>query len=69
MFNPTIASLGPEDGSPAFLCSAGLKRMVEVFKHFPDQYILNLNYLKSFNNDFLTGATLLEREMTKSIGQ
>lgn len=65
MFNPKIPSLGIEKGSPASLCPAGIHRMAEIFINFPEQYEINLTHLKSFNDEYLTGASLLEEEYNK----
>ena len=65
MFNPKYPSLDDSSGSPAYLCPAGLERMAKDFHRFPEQYRVNLNALKSFNNDFLTGASLLEAVYNK----
>ena len=65
MFNPNIPSLGIERGSPASLCPAGIQRMAEIFKEFPEQYKINLSYLKSLDDDYLTGASLLEEAYNK----
>lgn len=47
MFDENIVSIDIESyNTPAFLCGAGIKRMKEDFKKFPEQYKVNLNYLK-----------------------
>ena len=61
LFDESIPSLGPKGRcSPAYLCGAGIVRMAKEFKQFPEQYAVNVNYLKSFNNEFDTGVSLLE---------
>lgn len=61
LFAFNVPSLVIEDRcTPAFLCPMGIKRMKEEFKLFPDQYELNLNYLKSLDNDELSGYSLLK---------
>ena len=61
MFIEQIPSLGPAGCStPAYLCGAGIQRMAEEFVKFPEQYEVNIKYLKSFDDEFLTSANLLE---------
>ena len=62
LFNPEIPSMGIQGANPATICFAGIQRMAEYFICYPDQYITNINFLKSFNNDYMTGASLLEKE-------
>lgn len=60
MFPVEIPSLGVKGrNTPAFCCSAGLKRMAAEFKKFPQQYEVNMKALKEVNDEFLTGASLL----------
>lgn len=60
LFNPKIPSMGILGVNPACLCHAGIDRMAQIFRTHPEQYITNLEFLKSFDNDFMTGASLLE---------
>lgn len=61
MFIEQIPSLGPSGFStPSYLCGAGIQRMTEEFVKFPEQYEVNIKYLKSFDDEFLTSANLLE---------
>lgn len=48
--------------TPAFLCVAGIKRMADEFKNFPDDYNININYLKNISDDlsYMNGVELLE---------
>ncbi|MBK9636929.1 MAG: DUF559 domain-containing protein [Bacteroidetes bacterium] len=63
LFNETISSLGIEgQNTPAYLCQAGVKRMANEFKNFPEQYKTNLDFLKKQNNPFRTGVEFLENE-------
>ena len=62
LFKVKYPSLGINGSSPAYMCPAGITRMAEIFSLFPEQYEVNINHLKSFNNDYLTGASLLESE-------
>lgn len=65
LFNDKIPSLGLDTGSPAYLCPAGIKRMAEIFKQFPEQYKINLENLKSLDDEYLTGVSLLEEQYDK----
>ena len=61
MFNENIPSLGKKGrNSPAYLCYEGLKRMASDFKKYPEQYRVNVEFMKSQNDDFFTGVSLLE---------
>ena len=61
LFNENVPSLSiTAKNTPAFLCLLGIKRMAEEFKKFPEQYEVNVNYLKSINNNDLTGIETLE---------
>ena len=63
LFPENIPSLNIEScNTPAYLCYAGVQRMAAEFKLFPNQYKLNISYLKSLDNEYLTGAELLEIE-------
>ena len=60
LFDGKIPSLSVKSkNTPAFLCKAGVERMIEEFKKFPEQYEVNKNYLKKINNPFLTGIDML----------
>ncbi len=62
LFDERIPSLGVKGrNTPAFLCGAGVKRMAEEFKRFPEQYRVNLNFLEQANDEFLSGALLLKK--------
>lgn len=61
LFDKSIPSLSVESrNTPAYLCPTGIQRMRSEFQKFPIQYKINLDYLRSLNNDFLTGVSLLE---------
>ena len=60
MFNPNIPSLGKHGrNSPAYCCHAGIVRMAREFKKYPQQYEVNIEFLESQEDDYLTGASLL----------
>jgi hypothetical protein len=61
MFDPTVPSMGKKGrNSPAYCCYAGLKRMADEFKKYPQQYKVNTEFLESQNDDYLTGVSLLK---------
>lgn len=62
LFDERIPSLGIVGRSaPAYLCGSGIRRMAKEFYEIsPSQYNVNVSYLKSLNNEFLTGVELLE---------
>ena len=60
LFNENIHSMDKNDrNTPAFLCGAGVLRMIEEFKHHPEQYRVNKEFLMSQNDQFLTGVGLI----------
>lgn len=66
LFDEQISSLGIKGrNTPAYLCPAGIKRMAEEFKKFPEQYKTNLDSLKKQNDIFKTGLDFLENEYKK----
>ncbi|MBP5643972.1 MAG: DUF559 domain-containing protein [Bacteroidales bacterium] len=66
LFDPTIPSMASSGrNTPAYCCSAGLKRMMEDFKKYPQQYKVNMDALKKENNEFLTGWKMLKKEFEK----
>lgn len=66
LFPDSVPSMGPKGrNTPAYCCPEGIKRMAKDFKQFPQQYEVNMNALKGMNNEFLSGAELLEEEMKK----
>lgn len=63
LFDGTIPSLGVQgQNTPAYLCPAGLRRMAAEFRRFPDQYAVNLEFLKIQNDPYKTGVDFLEVE-------
>jgi len=66
LFNDKISSLGIHGiNTPAYLCPAGVERMAKDFRKFPEQYKTNMRFMKSQNNEYLTGTKYLEREYLK----
>lgn len=63
LFDGKIPSLGIRGlNTPAYLCSAGVKRMAEEFDKFPEQYKTNIEFLKKQNDPYKSGVEFLERE-------
>lgn len=61
LFDESIPSLGSEyHNTPAFLCIAGVERMASEFRHFPEQYEVNIEALKRDPDFDLTRWDLLE---------
>lgn len=66
LFDESIPSMGIKGkNTPAYCCYEGLKRMAREFNCYPEQYVSNLKALQSENDDFLTGASILEEEYIK----
>ncbi len=67
LFNGNIPSLG-KGANPARIRGAGLYRMAKEFLLFPEQYQVNIDYLKSFDSDedydVVCGALALEAMYT-----
>lgn len=60
LFNENIHSMDKNDrNTAAFLCGAGVLRMIEEFKYHPEQYRVNKEFLISQNDQFLTGVDLI----------
>ena len=69
LFPVGVSSLNIElKNTPAYLCVDGIKRMAEDFMEFPDDYEVNINYLKSLNST-LSGVEYLEYFYNKNIHQ
>jgi len=63
MFNESIPSLGIKGrNSPANLCPEGVKRMAKEFIKFPEQYKINIAFLKQQNDSLRSGVEYLENE-------
>ena len=62
LFDEKFSSLNTRGrNSPAYLCPAGVKRMAEEFKKFPEQYKTNIEFLKQQNDPFKSGVEFLEK--------
>jgi hypothetical protein len=69
LFNEKIPSLGIKGkNTPAYLCPAGLKRMALEFQKFPEQYEVNLSFLRKQNNPYKSGVEFLENEFSVTVG-
>jgi hypothetical protein len=63
LFDISIPSMGVKGkNTPAYLCTAGIKRMAKEFRAHPDQYKTNIEFLISQNDPFLSGVDLLIEE-------
>lgn len=66
LFNEKFCSMGIKGrNTPAYLCPAGLERMAHDFKNFPNQYNLNVEFLRKQNNPFETGVEFLVEAYNK----
>lgn len=66
LFDPSVASMSISGrNTPAFCCPSGLQRMAEEFHRYQQQYQVNLDFLESQNDDFLSGASLLKTAYEK----
>lgn len=66
LFDESVPSMGVKGkNTPAYLCYAGLLRMAKDFKRFPEQYLVNVRFLESQDNQMLTGVDFLKREYEK----
>lgn len=60
LFDGSKPSLNIESRcTPAYLCHMGVERMKQEFKKFPEQYKVNVDYLRSLNQPELTGVNLI----------
>lgn len=60
LFPEHVSSLSIEvRNTPAYLCVDGVRRMADVYKMFPDDYKVTIEYLKSIDSP-LTGVEYLE---------
>jgi len=67
LFPDNIPSMGPKgQNTPAYCCPAGVRRMAEEFLKYPQQYEVNLKALKEMDDEFMSGAKLLE-EMVEEL--
>ena len=70
LFDESISSLSTiGQNSPAYLCPAGVKRMAEEFKKFPEQYKTNIEFLNQQNDPYRSGVEFLENEYNKKISR
>ena len=62
LFPPDIPSMGIKGrNTPAYCCPAGLFRMAEELKKYPQQKEINIKALRAANDDYLTGLSMLEQ--------
>jgi len=63
LFDESFSSLGIQGlNTPAYLCPAGVKRMAQEFKRFPEQYKINIEFLRKQNDPYKSGLEFLEKE-------
>ena len=63
LFDESYSSLGIQGlNTPAYLCPAGVKRMAQEFKRFPEQYKINIDFLRRQNDPYRSGIEFLENE-------
>lgn len=63
LFDGKIPSLGIRGlNTPAYLCPAGVKRMAQEFKEFPEQYKTNIEFLMKQNEPYKSGVEFLKKE-------
>ncbi len=62
LFNARFPSLSGR-ATPACLCPAGIERMAAEFARFPDQYVINVEFLESWDrtDNIVNGVRLLKR--------
>lgn len=61
LFDESIPSIGPKSqNTPAYLCYSGIQRMARDFSRFPEQYEVNMRYMKMCEDQFLVEYELLE---------
>lgn len=60
LFDENIPSLGLKSGNPSYLCIDGIKRMAKEYRKFPEQYKINIQYLKNNDKENKTYWRLLE---------
>lgn len=59
--DPSFPSMGKEwENTPAYCCTAGLKRMAEDFDRFDQQRWVNMEHLVSQDDNNLTGVSILQ---------
>ncbi len=59
--DPSFPSMGKEwENTPAYCCTAGLKRMAEDFDRFNQQLFVNIKHLIAQDDNNLTGVSILK---------
>lgn len=59
--DPSFPSMGKEwENTPAYCCTAGLKRMAEDFDRFEQQLAINIEHLTKQDDNNLTGVSVLK---------
>ena len=61
LFPTTIPSMTNHwQNTPAYLCPAGIRRMAKEYKQFPQQYTVNMDYLRKTDVELISEYWLLE---------
>lgn len=66
---PSFSIRPSVNNTPAYLCPAGIRRMAREFTLFPEQYSVNINYLRSCDSDAYTEYKILEIEYNSSLNK
>lgn len=62
LFDPTLPSMAVcWKNTPAYCCPAGIARMAQEFRHYPQQYEVNLRCLEGDADEELSGVMLLKQ--------
>ena len=62
LFDPTLPSMSVQwRNTPAYCCLAGIKRMVQEFRRYPQQCEVNLRRLEEDADEELSGAMFLKQ--------
>ncbi len=68
-FDPSLPSMSVEwKNTPAYCCPAGIKRMAEDFKLYPQQYEVNIKRLEADNDEMLSGVNFFKTIMNEING-
>jgi hypothetical protein len=69
LFNESYPSLGINwNNAPAIILPEGVRKMAKAFLKFPEQYKVNVEFLKSQNDPLMSGVEFLENEYNKLNG-
>ncbi len=64
LFDPTLPSMSVRwKNTPAYCCPAGITRMAQDFRRYPQQYEVNLRQLTADDDEELSGVNILKAAM------